>query len=112
MAGASAQNNPDYDPDPLTVKKGDGVQWTNKDNAVHSVTSRQKDLFDSSAISPGSTWLLNTAKLDVGDYEYYCIFHSWMTGMLKVTEGSAASSGGSNATVSQGSSNQSSAGNQ
>ncbi len=32
--------------------------------------------------------------------------------MLKVTEGSAASSGGSNATVSQGSSNQSSAGNQ
>ncbi|OLC25232.1 MAG: hypothetical protein AUH71_01430 [Thaumarchaeota archaeon 13_1_40CM_4_48_7] len=112
LAGASAQNNPDYDPDPLTVKKGDGVQWTNKDNAVHSVTSRQKDLFDSSAISPGSTWLLNTAKLDVGDYEYYCIFHSWMTGMLKVTEGSAASSGGSNATVSQGSSNQSSAGNQ
>jgi plastocyanin len=111
LAGASAQNNPDYDPDPLTVTKGDGVQWINKDNTVHSVTSKQKDLFDSSAINQGSTWLLNTAKLDAGDYEYYCIFHTWMTGTLKVTVGGATSAGSSNATASQGSSNQS-AGNQ
>ena len=112
LAGASAQNNPDYEPDPLTVTKGDGVLWTNKDNVVHSVTSRQKDLFDSSAVNPGSTWLLNTAKLDAGEYEFYCIFHTWMTGTLRVTEGVAASAGGSNATASQGSSNQSSSGNQ
>ena len=118
LAGASAQNNPDYDPDPVTASKGDGVQWINKDNTVHSVTSRDKGKFDSSAINPGATWLLNTANLDPGDYEYYCIFHTWMTGTLKVTETGAAQSTGSNATVSanatinQGPANQSNSGNQ
>jgi plastocyanin len=112
LAGASAQNNPDYDPDPLTVSKGDGVQWTNKDNTVHSVTSKQKGLFDSSAINPGATWLLNTAKLDAGEYEYYCIFHTWMNGTVKVTEAGVASPGSSNTSSPQGSSNQSNAGNQ
>src|ERR671918_683817 len=35
LPGASAQGNPDYDPDPITIKLGDGVQWTNEDNAPH-----------------------------------------------------------------------------
>jgi plastocyanin len=116
LAGASAQGNPDFDPDPVTVKKGDGVRWTNKDNVPHTVTSKQKGAFDSSIINAGANWLLNTAKLDVADYDYYCTLHPFMGGTLKVTEGGAT--GGSNATASenatapQGSSNQSSAGNQ
>ena len=118
LAGASAQGNPDFDPDPLTVKRGDGVQWTNKDNVPHTVTSKQKDVFDSSLIKAGDKWLLNTAKLDSADYDYYCTLHPHMEGVLKVTEGNAAPAGGSNAigqgnaTTPQGSSNQSSAGNQ
>jgi len=106
LAGSSAQGNPDYDPDSITVKKGDGVQWTNKDNVPHSVTSKVNGKFDSSAISPSATWLLNTAKLDAGEYQYYCIFHSWMSGTLKITDGGVA--GGSNATIPQSSANQSS----
>jgi plastocyanin len=119
LAGASAQDNPDYDPDPLTVKKGDGVQWVNKDNTVHSVTSKEKGKFDSSTINAGAKWLLNTAKLDVGEYDYYCIFHAWMKGTLKVAESGGAATGTSNATSSgnatttpKGASNQSSTGNQ
>jgi plastocyanin len=93
LAGASAQGNPDFDPDPLTVKKGDGVSWTNKDNVAHTVTSKTQGAFDSSIINAGASWVLNTAKLDANNYDYYCTLHPHMTGLLKVS-GSAAPSGG------------------
>jgi plastocyanin len=124
LAGASAQGNPDYEPDPLSVNKGDGVQWTNEDNVPHTVTSRQESVFDSQLISAGEAWLLNTAELDAAEYEYYCTLHPNMVGMLTVAEGGAAPAEGSgNATATEnatggaqntteGSSNQSSAGNQ
>src|SRR5688572_2445345 len=35
LPGASAEGNPDYDPDPITVEQGDGVEWINEDNAPH-----------------------------------------------------------------------------
>jgi plastocyanin len=95
LAGSSAQGNPDYDPDVLTVTKGDGVQWTNADDVPHTVTSREAGLFDSSTINAGASWLLNTAKLEAGEYEYYCIFHPWMVAKLNVAEGGAAPAEGS-----------------
>jgi len=94
LAGASAQGNPDFDPDPLTVNKGDGVSWTNKDNVPHTVTSKTQGKFDSSLINAGASWVLNTAKLDAADYDYYCTLHPHMTGLLKVS-GAAAPTGGS-----------------
>lgn len=109
LAGSSAQGNPAYEPDPLSVNKGDGIQWTNADNVPHTVTSRQEDMFDSSVINAGATWLLNTAEIDAGEYEYYCVFHSWMVGTLNIAEGGAAPGQSSNATAP---SNQSSTGNQ
>ncbi|MGH9991769.1 MAG: cupredoxin domain-containing protein [Nitrososphaera sp.] len=89
LAGASAQNNPDYEPDPLSVTKGDSVSWLNEDNVPHTVTSRQEGLFDSSIIAANATWLLNTAKLDEGSYEYFCTLHPFMVGMLNVGAGQA-----------------------
>ncbi len=112
LAGSSAQGNPSFEPNPLSVNKGDGVQWTNADNVPHTVTSRQEDLFDSSTINAGATWLLNTAQIDAGEYEYYCIFHSWMVGTLNVAEGGAAPAQGANATAPTSPSNQSSASNE
>jgi plastocyanin len=117
LAGASAQGNPDYEPDPLSVNKGDGVQWTNEDNVPHTVTSKQEGMFDSKLINAGDAWLLNTAELDAGEYEYYCTLHTNMAGMLTVAEGGAAPAEGSgNATApgnaTEGSSNQSATGNQ
>lgn len=97
LAGASAQGNPDFDPDPLTVSKGDGVSWTNKDNVPHTVTSKKQGSFDSSLINPSTSWVLNTAKLDAGDYDYYCTLHPHMTGLLKVS-GSGSSAGSTNST--------------
>jgi len=99
LAGASAQGNPDYDPDPLSVNKGDGVQWTNEDNVPHTVTSKQEGVFDSKLINPGDTWLLNTAGIDAGEYDYYCTLHPNMVGVLTIAEGGAAPAEGSGNTT-------------
>jgi len=91
LAGASTQGNPAYDPTPLSVKKGDVVQVTNKDNVPHTVTNGKDasdptsgKLFDTSLISPGSTAKVPTAKLSSGDYPFHCTVHPYMTGLLKV----------------------------
>jgi plastocyanin len=104
LPGASAQGNPDYDPDPITIKQGDGAQWTNEDNAPHTVTSRQQGLFDSGLINAGDTWLLNTAEIAPAQYEYFCTLHPFMVATLVVSDGAAAPSQSSeNATTTQGS---------
>lgn len=88
LQGASSQDNPDYDPDPVVAAKGDGVEWTNADNTPHTVTSKADDgaAFDSDIIAAGGTWTLNTATLEVGEYEYYCFLHPFMSAFLQVTE--------------------------
>ena len=102
LAGASAQGNPDYEPEPVSVSKGSGVEWVNEDNAPHTVTSDTDGLFDSGTILPEAKWLLNTADLDVGTYEYFCELHPFMVGSLAVTEEAAGgSTAGSNATGNQ-----------
>jgi plastocyanin len=113
LAGSSALDNPDYDPDALTVNQGVGVQWTNEDNVPHTVTSKQEALFDSSIINTGATWLLDTAALDPAEYEYYCSVHPHMVATLTVAgEGAAPAEGAGNATAPAAPSNQSGAGNQ
>ncbi len=90
LPGASAQGNPDFDPDPLTVHKGDGVEWTNQDNTPHTVTSKQEGAFDSGIIDAAAKWLLNTADLQPTEYPYYCTLHPFMGATLVVTAGGAA----------------------
>jgi plastocyanin len=90
LPGASAQGNPDYEPDPISVKKGEGIEWTNEDNAPHTVTSDTEGLFDSGIMNAEDTYLLNTAELEVGEYEYFCELHPFMVASLAVTEGDAA----------------------
>jgi plastocyanin len=103
LPGASAQGNPDYDPDPITINQGDGVQWTNEDNAPHTVTSREEGVFDSGLINAAATWLLNSAEIAPAQYEYYCTLHPFMVATLVVSNGAAAPAQSSaNATAAQG----------
>jgi plastocyanin len=99
LMGASAQDNPDYDPDPVVAAQGDGVEWTNEDNVPHTVTSKADDgaAFDSKIINAGQSWTLNTAGLGVGDWEYFCTLHPFMTAFLQVTEPSEAPAEGTQA---------------
>ena len=103
LPGSSAQGNPDYDPDPITINQGDGVQWTNEDNAPHTVTSRQEGVFDSGLINPADTWLLNSAEIAPAEYEYYCTLHPFMVATLVVSDGGTAtpSQSSENATTTQ-----------
>src|SRR5215204_400065 len=99
LPGASAEGNPDYDPDPLSVNHGDGVEWTNEDNTPHTVSSKQEGVFDSGIIDAAATWLLNTADLQPAEYEYYCTLHPFMGATLVVTGSSAANQTAGNTTT-------------
>src|SRR5215204_1796620 len=106
LPGASAEGNPDYDPDPLTVNQGDGVEWPNEDNTPHNVTSKQEGVFDSGIIDAAAKWLLNTADLQPAEYEYYCTLHPFMGATLVVTGGAAANQTAGNATTAGAAANQ------
>jgi len=89
--GASTQGNPSYDPNPMTVKKGDTVQVQNKDQTPHTVTSgkglddpAKGKLFDTSIIAPAASAKVSTASLNPGEYPFHCEVHPYMTGTLKV----------------------------
>ena len=88
LAGAATPDNPDYDPDMLTVSKGDVIEWINNDNVVHTVTSSVDGgaTFDSSLISSGSKYQLNTENIAAGEYLYFCTVHPFMTATLIVNE--------------------------
>ncbi len=106
LPGASAEGNPDYDPDPLTVNQGDGVEWTNEDNTPHTVTSKQEGVFDSGIIDAAAKWLLNTPDLQPAEYEYYCTLHPFMGATLVVTGSAAANQTAGNATTAGAAANQ------
>jgi len=83
-AGASGPGNPSYEPAVITVKKGDAIEWTNNDNAPHTVTSFKDDgkSFDSSIFLAGKKFVLDTSTLTDSEYEYFCTLHPFMKGKI------------------------------
>jgi plastocyanin len=69
-----------YEPESLTVARGDTVLWVNKDPFPHTVTSR--GAFDSKDIAAGKSWKYTPRK--AGDYSYICTLHPNMKGTLRV----------------------------
>jgi len=91
LEGSSVQGSPDFDPDTLTVKKGDKITVTNKDTLPHTVTSgtgptdpNSAKQFDTSIIEPGATADIETTNLTPGDYPFHCAVHPYMTGKVVV----------------------------
>ena len=91
LEGSSIQGSPDYDPDALTVKKGDKILVDNVDTMPHTVTNGESGsdpnsgkLFDTSIINGGDSAELDTATIDAGTHPYYCMVHPYMTGTLTV----------------------------
>jgi plastocyanin len=70
-----------FTPVTITVAPGTTIRWTNKDQAVHTVTS-DGGIFDSGSLGNGGTfsWQFN----DLGSFTYHCKFHSMMTGTVIV----------------------------
>ncbi len=91
LQGSSVQGSPDFDPDTLTVKKGDKITVTNKDTLPHTVTSgtgptdpNNAKQFDTSIIEAGATADIDTTNLNAGQYPFFCSVHPYMTGKVVV----------------------------
>jgi cytochrome c oxidase subunit 2 len=91
LEGSSIQGNPDYDPDELTVKKGDTIHVNNVDTMPHTVTNGESGsdpnsgkLFDTSIINGGDSAEIDTSTVDAGSHPFYCMVHPYMTGTLIV----------------------------
>ncbi|WP_084658987.1 cupredoxin domain-containing protein [Thermogemmatispora onikobensis] len=72
-----------FSPQTLTIKKGTRVEWVNKSDAPHTVTSNTGAFSDSGTIGEGATFtlLFSTA----GTYQYHCSIHTYMTATIIVT---------------------------
>lgn len=70
-----------FDPETLTVDKGDVVVWVNKDPFPHTATS-QSGRFDSKTIAADESWRYQTVR--TGEFPYICLFHPTMKGLLRV----------------------------
>lgn len=70
-----------FNPQSLTVRRGDTIVWTNKDPFPHTVTARNHQ-FDSRILPEDHSWKY-TAK-ERGKFPYFCTLHQTMTGVLIV----------------------------
>jgi plastocyanin len=91
LEGSAIQGNPDYEPDELTVTKGNTIDVNNVDTMPHTVTNGESStdpnsakLFDTGIIMGGESAKLDTSAIDPGTYPYYCIVHPYMTGNLTI----------------------------
>ena len=87
--GAFSKTDTAFSPNPMNVKAGDTVTWTNQDFMQHTVTSgagsNDSDSgkeFGSSLISPGGTFSHMFDK--AGQFDYYCQIHPNMIGKIIV----------------------------
>ena len=82
------ENNECYIPYEVSVAAGGEVIWNNVDSAAHTVTSGNPTdgpdgNFDSSLFMSGTTF--SETFDDAGTYEYFCMVHPWMKGIVKVS---------------------------
>ena len=68
-------------PKTLTVRAGTTITVTNNDSTAHTATA-SSGAFDSGTVKPGQSASFTLRK--PGTYSYYCQFHAFMTGTIKV----------------------------
>jgi nitrite reductase (NO-forming) len=80
-------------PPELTVPTGSDVTWTNDDDIAHTITSGknagyglyeflQDGIFNSGELDKEESFTFHFA--EPGRYEYFCIPHPWMNGVIVV----------------------------
>jgi len=78
----------------VTIDVGGEVTWSNDDSAAHTVTSGSASdgpdgLFDSSLFMAGTTYSVVFDGYEPGSYDYFCMVHPWMVGIVTVQEAGA-----------------------
>jgi plastocyanin len=69
-----------FEPAQLTVKVGQTVTWTNRDDIPHTVVSAGK--FRSKTLDTDDSFAFTFTT--AGDYTYFCSLHPHMKGTIKV----------------------------
>lgn len=69
-----------FDPENIKIKKGDIVEWVNKDFVPHDVTEIDKK-WTSKPLNKGAKF----SKVITKDIEYFCSIHVVMKGSVTVT---------------------------
>lgn len=77
----SKDGNDVYNPNNITINKGDRAIWINKDFGIHTVTENQ-GLFGSENLRPDETFEYTFE--NAGTYEYHCKLHPEMVGKIVV----------------------------
>jgi len=95
VSGASTMTDTAFSPNPVNVKVGDTVTWTNNDSQLHTVTSgtgpsdpQMGKQFDSgltgaSVLGPGKTF--SHTFTTAGTFSYFCQLHPAMVGKVIVS---------------------------
>jgi predicted secreted protein with PEFG-CTERM motif len=74
----------------IQIKALESIRWENADTAAHTVTSGTAEdgpdgIFDSSLFPPGGDFQWQF--IEVGEFDYFCLVHPWMTGTVTVMSG-------------------------
>ena len=76
-----------YLPYTISVATGATVMWSNDDSAVHTVSSGTPDaltdIFDSGLFMTGNSFEFTFD--ESGTYDYFCMVHPWMIGVVSVS---------------------------
>jgi plastocyanin len=71
-----------FGPKDVTVKVGQGVTWTNREEIAHNVVAEKGADFASGTLTEGETFTFNAKK--AGTVSYICTFHPGMEGRIIV----------------------------
>jgi plastocyanin len=92
VPGGSTLADKAYDPNPVNVKVGQKVIWTNNDSVQHTITSGAPGSPDSGKeFDSGLTKLINKGEsfehtfTKAGTFPYYCQLHPTMLGKVIVS---------------------------
>jgi plastocyanin len=101
VIGAISRTTDAYQPNPIYLKEGQMVIWTNNDYILHTVTQRSLSVgtdtalrFDSGILLRGQYFLHLFDK--EGTYNYYCTIHPWMVGQVIVVTNSTVTAPNTN----------------
>ena len=70
-----------FEPQTLSVRRGETVVWINKDPFPHTATALNGG-FDSKNIEPSKSWRYKAKK--PGEFPYFCTLHPMMKATLRV----------------------------
>jgi len=82
------ETNSCFIPYSIEINAGDTISWSNDDTAAHTVTSGNladggpDGVFDSSLFMAGTTF--DVTFDESGTYDYFCMVHPWMVGIVQV----------------------------